>query len=58
MRQIVPRHPEVARVLLKILHKYDSFVNILIKFMNIEIANNIANSNGIEVLMKLYSLKK
>lgn len=55
MRQILPRHAGVASVVLKLLGNYSSFASIMAKYMTTEIANNIANSNGIDILMKLYS---
>jgi hypothetical protein len=51
VRQILPKNLEACKITLKILSKYESFAPILIKFMNTDLANNLANANGIAILM-------
>ena len=50
----MPTSPRVAQAVIKIIDNYDSFALLMIKNMNEKMANNIAQTNGIDDLIKSY----
>lgn len=52
--KVIPRSPEVTRLVLGAVDRYQSFALAMIKNMNEGVANALVNANGIEVLAQLY----
>jgi len=54
----MPNSPRVTQAVIKIIETYDSFALLMIKNMNEKIANNVAQTNGIDELIKSYIQNK
>ena len=50
MTDVLSKNTDVAKAILKVIDRYDSFALLIVKNMNSNIANNLANINGIEYL--------
>jgi hypothetical protein len=47
---VLSKSTDVAKAILKVIDRYDSFALLIVKNMSANIANNLANINGIEYL--------
>ena len=48
----------MASAIMKVIEKYDSFTLLMIKNMDKNVANNLANVNAVEYLTQLYVKSK
>ena len=55
---MLSQNTDVAKAVLKVIDNYNSFALLIVKNMSANIANNLANINGIEYLTQLYMKTK